>query len=246
MSGNLRAGRHRRRSPVEWLPIRPWEDVGGRRVGSRLMGVAGEVGGAGYAAAIRLMNGSGDAGLACRAESVSCELRGGTRQVTLPVHYRRADVFMAIFPARYRWLKDRLPDGLRPLWLGSDRAPLAVTAFNYLESSIDPYGEVAILIPCTRGAALPGLVVSALDSLYPGFGFFVMHLPVTSDIADVLGRSVWGYPKFVADIDFRRGRDHQRLGAGLQPLQQGHLRRPRPQLDRRRQQHERPLWRLRR
>jgi Acetoacetate decarboxylase (ADC) len=174
------------------------------------MGAVGEVGAAGYAAAIRLMN-TGDAGLGCRADSVSCELTGGTRRVALPVHYRRADVFMAIFPARYRWLKDRLPRGLRPLWLGSDRAPIAVAAFNYLESSIDPYGEVAILIPCTRGPALPGLVVSALDSLYPGFGFFVMHLPVTSDIADVLGRRVWGYPKFVADIDFQHGRDHQRV-----------------------------------
>jgi Acetoacetate decarboxylase (ADC) len=180
----------------------------------RLVGAVADLGAAGYAGAIRLLNGSGDAGLAQHPDSVSCVANGRRQEVTLPIRYTRADVFMAIFPARYRWVRGRLPAGLWPLWLGRDRAPIAVAAFNYLEASIDPYGEVAILVPCTRGPAAPGAVVTAMESLYPGFGFFVMHLPVTSELADVLGVEVWGYPKFIADIRFRRGRDDQAVHLG--------------------------------
>jgi hypothetical protein len=34
-------------------------------------------------------------------------------------------------------------------------------------------------------------------------GFHIVDLPVTTESADAAGRELWGYPKFVTDIDFR-------------------------------------------
>ncbi|MEA2671432.1 MAG: hypothetical protein QOG45_1652 [Chloroflexota bacterium] len=137
------------------------------------------------------------------------EVGGGS--VQLPIHYRRADILTAFFTAGRDAVERLLPDGLHPVNMGRDRTQLAISGANYLDSTLGPYGEVAITVPCTHGRRAPAIVSAALQTLFPGFGYFVIHLPVTTPLADELGRSVWGYPKFLADIDFDRTPGHQRV-----------------------------------
>jgi hypothetical protein len=135
----------------------------------------------------------------------------GGESVRLPIHYRRTDVFTAFFTAGRDAVARLLPDGLHPVNMGRDRTQLAISGANYLDSTIGPYGEVAITVPCSHGRSAPAIVSSALQTRVPGFGYFVVHLPVTTPLANDLGRSVWGYPKFLADIHFERTPGHQRV-----------------------------------
>ncbi len=145
-----------------------------------------------------------------RAETVVA----GGQSVQLPIQYRRADVFTAFFTAGRDAVARLLPGGLHPVNMGRDRAPLAISGVNYLDTTLGPYGEVAINVPCTHGRPAPAIVSAALQTFLPGFGFFVVHLPVTTPLADEVGRSVWGYPKFVADMSFERTPGYQRVRLG--------------------------------
>jgi hypothetical protein len=60
-----------------------------------------------------------------------------------------------------------------------------------------PYGEVSVAAVVTRGPAHRLLPV-----LNPRMQVFVLHLPVTTLEARDVGKVLWGFPKFVADLDF--------------------------------------------
>jgi hypothetical protein len=133
-------------------------------------------------------------------------------QVDLPVMYYRDDSFMAMFGASYDPVRALLPSKeLYPVTLDGKRALVAVLAFNYLQTSIGPYGEIGIAIPCTHGQPGPPFLPLALEARYPGWGGFVLHLPVTSLAARDGGRVVYGYAKFVADMDFEKRPAYQRV-----------------------------------
>jgi hypothetical protein len=136
----------------------------------------------------------------------------GSIKVDLPIMYYREDSFMGIFAAAHAPVRARLPsEDLFPVRLPDGRATLAVIAFNYLETSIGPYGEVGIAIPCTYGREAPPLLPLALEGRFPGWGGFVLHLPVTSRVARDGGRVIYGYTKFVADMDFQKRPAYQQV-----------------------------------
>ncbi|MCL7453644.1 MAG: acetoacetate decarboxylase family protein [Anaerolineae bacterium] len=129
----------------------------------------------------------------------------GSARVDLPVMYYRDDSFMGIFAADYEPVRTLLPSqDLYPVTLPDGRATIAIFAFNYLETGIGPYGEIAIALPCTHGQQASALLPLVLESRYPGWGAFVLHLPVTSLVARDAGRVVFGYTKFVADMAFQK------------------------------------------
>lgn len=129
----------------------------------------------------------------------------GSARVDLPVMYYRDDSFMGIFGAAYEPVRTLLPShDLYPVTLPDGRATIGIFAFNYLETGIGPYGEIGIAIPCTHGHQAPALLPLLLESRYPGWGGFVLHLPVTSIVARDGGRIGFGYTKFVADMAFQK------------------------------------------
>jgi len=72
------------------------------------------------------------------------------------------------------------------------KALLGIAAFNYVDTSIGPYGEVAVVIPVVhRRRPLP-LLPALMEASYPGFGNLVLHLPVTGLKPRDAGRGVWG------------------------------------------------------
>lgn len=130
-------------------------------------------------------------------------LEVGAGAFDLPIRYFRTDCFLAVFSADLDAVRARIPSQrLRPVRLRSNRAAIGIVAYNYIETGIGPYGEIGIAALCTSGGFAPPLLPALLETRNPRFGAFVLHLPVTSRIARDAGRFVWGYPKFVADMDF--------------------------------------------
>ena len=89
------------------------------------------------------------------------------------------------------------------------RAVIAISAFRHdqitsngvVGEAMLPYGEVMVAALVTRRPALHCCPWSHPGSGRP-IGAFVLHLPVTHRPARDGGRLVWGYPKFIADMEF--------------------------------------------
>lgn len=131
-------------------------------------------------------------------------LSHGVATFECPVLYFRDDAFALFYTADKHAVEALMPTkSLHPVRLPGNRAMVGVVAFNYLETSFGPYGEVGIIVPVVHGHKPPPLLLPALlEGRYPGFGSLVIHLPVTNQTARDAGRGEWGYPKFVADMRF--------------------------------------------
>ena len=128
----------------------------------------------------------------------------GTAEFELPALYFRDDAFALFYTVNPQRVKEVLPsDKLHPVLLPGKKALAGIAAFNYIDTSIGPYGEVGIIVPVVYGPKPPPMLLPAiLESRYPGFGALVLHLPVTNALARDAGRGEWGYTKFIADMHF--------------------------------------------
>jgi len=144
----------------------------------------------------------------------------GQASFDLPILYYRDDAFGLYFTADADAVSAVMPsDRLFPVLLPNKRALAAIFAFNYIDTSIGPYGEVAVALPAVYGKPITpagGILPALMESRYPGFGVVVMHLPVTRVEARDAGRGEWGYTKFIADMHFEITPEYMqcRLGEG--------------------------------
>lgn len=135
-------------------------------------------------------------------EKTEVRITGGT--VELPILYREATCITGVFTVPAAAVKELLPSpDLVPLLIWPGRALLGFSAFSYRDTSIGPYNEFAIGIPVRYKPSrndwpMPALRMAATLS----FDIFIWKLPVTSEVALNAGIDIWGYPKFLADIDF--------------------------------------------
>ena len=141
------------------------------------------------------------------------EVTVGTRTAELPILYFRDDAFGLFFTAEATKVRAALPsDRLCPVQLPGGRALIVILAFTYIETTIGPYGEIAVAAPAVYGKRPPvGAVPALLEAGYPGFGMVVLHLPVTGTLARDGGRQLWGYTKFVADMEFKITPEYQQV-----------------------------------
>lgn len=151
------------------------------------------------------------------------ELTENGQVLKVPAFYYDGTAMTAIFPARLNALKAALPD---PRFVPARLAPgvgvVGVTCFEYRDTDIGPYNELAISImlnePYFR-VNLPGrALISALRRRQ--FDIWVHHLPVTTEVARAAGVDYYNYPKFLASIDFteERGRRTCRLAEGSEHI----------------------------
>ncbi len=80
--------------------------------------------------------------------------------------------------------------GLQPVLQEDGKAIVDLFCIEYRKTDIGPYNEV-------------GLTVRAKGPSDPIAANYVVHLPVTTAVANRAGREIWGYNKFVAAIDVR-------------------------------------------
>lgn len=125
--------------------------------------------------------------------------------VKLPIFYYDGESMTGIFPAKLGGLKKLLPDRrLVPARLAPGIGAVSITCFEYRDSDVGTYNELAIGIALNyphQRLNLPGraMLGGVLRGQVDGY---VHHLPVTTELALKAGRELWNYPKFVADIDF--------------------------------------------
>jgi hypothetical protein len=109
----------------------------------------------------------------------------------------------AAFSASARRLRELTPEPLQLVEHWPGRAPLAIICFDYARCDLAPYGEIAVCWPVVFSRRRPPpFAPLVLEARWPTMGWWVHHLPVTTQEACDAGRTLWGYPKFVADIEF--------------------------------------------
>ena len=126
----------------------------------------------------------------------------------LPVFYYDNTSLTGIYTAATERVKDLLPyPGMRPIELYPGRCLAAFTAFEYRRTDIGPYNEFSIAFLMTLKKVQVLGFTPFWQMARRHFTAYVWQLPVTTEVARVGGVELYGYPKFVAEIRFEKGRD---------------------------------------
>jgi hypothetical protein len=127
------------------------------------------------------------------------------RPVEFPILYYDLRCLIAIFTARTSALRKILPhQDFKPIEMLPGTGMVGITAFEYHDTSIGPYNEIAITVPIKfpSGFVFPGLTAISMirRNVFP---VYIHHLPVTTELALKAGTYFWNYPKFLSEITFQ-------------------------------------------
>lgn len=128
----------------------------------------------------------------------------------MPIFYYDGLGITAIFPARLSALRRLVPDpDVRPARFVPGVGMVAISAFEYRDTDVGEYNEVAISVilsdPRVLGNAPGQAVARALRRKQ--FHAYVHHLPVTTEAAREAGCDFYNFPKFIASIEFEHEAD---------------------------------------
>jgi len=125
--------------------------------------------------------------------------------VEFPVLYYDFRSITCFFTAKTSQVKKLLPHpNFKPIEIWPRTSMLIISAFEYLDTSIGPYNEIAIAVPVAFPPRfmIPGLAtISMLRKNAPHI--YIHQLPVTTEIALKGGVHFYNYPKFLAQITFQ-------------------------------------------
>jgi hypothetical protein len=140
-------------------------------------------------------------------EQHEVDISGGTCEV--PILYRDVFAIFGAFTAPTLKLKQLLPTSkLVPVEIYPGKGLLSFMAADYRDTSIGPYREFAITIPARYHPRFnPPLFPVLRMSASLSFEAFIWQLPLTSEVGLHAGIDIWGFPKFIADIDFSEDAD---------------------------------------
>jgi Acetoacetate decarboxylase (ADC) len=143
--------------------------------------------------------------------------------VRLPIFYYDGAATGAFFPAKLGALRRLMPDPrISPARLAPGVGAVGIMCFEYRDTDIGPYNELAISVALNEPwflPNLPGRAVLAGLRRRQVHGW-VHHLPVTTEIARVGGVELYNYPKFIGGIDFEQtdGQRACRLSEGQEHI----------------------------
>ncbi len=121
----------------------------------------------------------------------------------LPFRYYEGTQFIAMYFADKNVVTQKLKGtGLEPVIIAG-KAVAAIPIYEYIKSSANYYKEAAIAYLVNPIGKKP--ISSLLSLISPAnnriVGLYIEHLPVTTELANACGRELWGFPKFVTQID---------------------------------------------
>ena len=121
--------------------------------------------------------------------------------LTMPVRVRKAGQHMAMFSVDAD-AAQRMIDysGLQVCRYRRRRAVAVLMLMHYVDSDLGQYYEYGTNIMVNP----PGSNASGLRALQSA-GAFIHHLPVDQAFTLEAGRSIWGYPKVMADFTIHEG-----------------------------------------
>jgi hypothetical protein len=95
---------------------------------------------------------------------------------------------------------------MKPYRITPWHSAVSITTYAYRDCDLGPYNEVSIGIPVTLDTPTP-FFVGSLRRMPSSPMSYSHRLPVTTEIARVVGVEFAGYPKFIANIDFEEDGD---------------------------------------
>jgi len=126
--------------------------------------------------------------------------------VALPYPYYDYLSLGGVFTASTPEVRKLIPQpDLFPIELRPGRCLAGIGAFEYHQTEGEPYNEIGVsfLVSYKRRTLTPfGLVGVFLSMEIP---CYIWQLPVTTETARAGGFDLWGFPKFIADIQFTKG-----------------------------------------
>jgi hypothetical protein len=129
------------------------------------------------------------------------------RTICSPLFYYDLRAINVQFLAPLRAVTALLPSRrLYPLRATPWHSVIAISAFEHRNTDIGPYNELGISVP----VSLSGPTRLFTGSLWPAPAepdVYIVHLPVTTEIARDAGIEFGGYPKFLAGIEFSQTGD---------------------------------------
>jgi hypothetical protein len=122
--------------------------------------------------------------------------------LTMPVRVRKADVHTAMFSVDAE-AAQRLIDysGLRVCQHRPGRAVVNLMLARYIDGDLGQYHEFGTAVMVNP----PGSQASGWRA-FQDAAAFIHHLPVDQSFTLEAGRTIWGFPKIVADFTVRDGR----------------------------------------
>lgn len=129
-----------------------------------------------------------------------------SKRYKFPTFYGDVTCAIGIFLCDYAQAKAILPDPrMKPVSMPGSRAVVTISCYEYKNvMNVPPYNEIAMTIPVLFDAPVSVPVLPLLWGCYPGSGYYVFHMPVTSQENNLRGNKIWGLPKVLEEIDIRQ------------------------------------------
>ena len=133
------------------------------------------------------------------------EIQFGDMKGIMPIFYYDTTSFTAIYTASTRQVKKLMPTAkMNPIEIFPGKCLAAFTAFEYRRTDISPYNEFSIAFPITFNRRQLPFFTATRQMTRRWITAYVWKLPVTTEIARMGGVEFYGYPKFIADIEFQK------------------------------------------
>lgn len=119
--------------------------------------------------------------------------------LTMPVRIRQADVHTALFSVDADAAQDLIDySGLQVCRYRPGKAVVNLMLARYLDGDLGPYNEFGTAVMVNP----PGSNATGWRALGAA-GAFIHHLPVDQAFTLEAGRTIWGFPKIMADFTVR-------------------------------------------
>ena len=134
------------------------------------------------------------------------------RTITLPNVVRDATAAVAFYLVSASAAQKLIAEsGLKVAQILPGRTLCTIGAINYKDSDLDGYHELALTFFVHEPSSRPlPLISAALGMVRGSLSAYVHWLPVDGELTCEAGRRIWGFPKFVTQIDIETEGDIER------------------------------------
>ncbi len=122
--------------------------------------------------------------------------------IRFPMPYTDCSMIAASFTLPVEEARQLLPESerFRPVRLTPWRSMISFFGYDFRRGALGPYREVGVAIPVVLdGRFTPPLLPALLENRYPGFGVFIVELPVNHARPCDCGIQLCGLPKVVGE-----------------------------------------------
>ncbi|MFT7403065.1 acetoacetate decarboxylase family protein [Zhongshania sp.] len=128
------------------------------------------------------------------------------KEITLPVKVGAAAMLMNVFVVDAKKAQQLIAaSGFKVVEIWPGKALMQLLGVDYQQNDLGDYNEAAIVFPVTTpGEPKPLPVIGTIWRMFKGsLGNYVYRMPVNQGFTTHAGRFIWGFPKWVTDVDIQ-------------------------------------------